>query len=310
MTQNRNSILLTTLLLLSGATASLLFFGLRKDTVDKNIFKVDDQASIDQVLFETNGQKVELKYSGTKWMVNNKYEADPQLIDVFFASVMQAEPKRKLSGAQKDSINNKLQSSGITVSFWQGENRSKQFWVVGNDQKTETYFKLAGDDPYFVTIPGYRVYVASIFELLENEWRDKRIFNFNWQNFKSLKAHFVQKPSQDFTVSLVNGLFGIEEVTVADTTKLSGYLESIFNLRADRFLSEQEALAYDSLLATTPYFQLEIQDIAKHTYRLDVFYISEKEKLLIAKMNENQVLLLQPLVASRLLRVRDYFIFR
>lgn len=310
MMQNRNSILLITLLLLSGATALLLFFGLGKETVDKNIFKVADQASIDQVQFETNGQKIELKYNGSKWMVNNNYEADPQLIDVFFASVMQAEPKRKLSGAQKDSVNRKLQTSGVTVSFWQEEKRSKQFSVVGNNQKTETYFKLVDDDPYFVTIPGYRVYVASIFELSENEWRDKRIFNFNWQNFKSLKAHFAQKPSQDFTVSLANGLFGIEEVAVADTTKLSGYLESIFNLRADRFLNEKEAQAYDSLLATIPHFQLEIQDIAKHAYRLEVYYTSEKEQRLIAKMNENQVILLQPFAASRLLRSKDYFILQ
>jgi hypothetical protein len=310
MMQNRNRTLLLTLLLLSSATGALLFFSSGNEAVDKSIFKISNQATIDQVQFESKNQKVELKYSGAKWLVNNKYEADPQLIDVFFASVMQAEPKRKLSGVQKDSINNRLQTSGITVSFWQEEKQSNQFWVVGNNQKTETYFRLANDDPYFVTIPGYRVYVASIFELSENEWRNKRIFNFNWQNFKSLKAHFAQKPSQDFTVSLANGLFGIEEVAVADTTKLSGYLESIFNLQADRFLNEQEAIAYDSLLATTPYFQLEIQDIAKHAYRLEVYYTSEKEQRLLAKMSENQVLLLQPFAASRLLRAKDYFILK
>jgi Domain of unknown function (DUF4340) len=253
--------------------------------------------------------KVELKFDGTKWRVNSNYEADRQLVTVFFASVLQAEPKRKITSAQVDSIKNRMAKEGIKVSLWEGEKSAKEYWVSGNDQKTETYFQLANDVPYFVTIPGYRVYVASIFELTENEWRDKRVFNFNWQNFKNLKAHFPQQANQDFTVSFANKLFGIEEVAVADTTKLSNYLEAIFNLQADRILSKEEASAYDSLFATEPFLQIEIQDIAKKTFTLKIFSSIGKNQPIVAQMNEERILL-QPQAAASVMRRREYFVMK
>jgi hypothetical protein len=311
MTPHRNSKLLITLLLLTAATVALVFFGgSDKIDLDESMFSVADQNNIDRVVFESSTEKIELTFNGSKWMVNGRYEADAQLVTVFFASILQAAPKRKLSGVLLDSIGKKMEEKGIAVSLWQGAELAKQFSVVGNDQKTETYFQLQNGDPYFITIPGYRVYVASIFELSENDWRDKHIFNFNWQNFKSLKARFPQQSKQDFTVSLINSLFSIEEVAVADTTKLSGYLESIFNLKADRFLGIREAHLYDSLLASPPLFQLEIEDIAKHVYSLNVYYSKEKDQPIVAKTHEEQLLLLQPAVAARILRARDYFIMR
>ena len=306
MSENRNIKLLISLIVLSAATALLFFFtGGNRSSFDKNIFKVLDYSTIDEVVFESAEGKVELKFNGTNWKVNGKYEADAQLITVFFASILQVEPKRKISGPQQDSIKSRMTEKGITVSLMQVNEMKKQFSVVGNDQKTETYFQQKNEAPYFVTIPGYRVYVASIFELTESEWRDKRVFNFNWQNFKSLKAHFAIQPKQDFTVSLAGGLFGVEEIAVADTTKLSGYLEGIFNLKADRFLSAAEVASYDSIFSNPPAFQLDIQDIAKRGYRLAI-YSSPKDQVILAKIN-GEAIFLRPTIAARVIRTRDYF---
>jgi hypothetical protein len=310
MQKNKNLRLLISLMALSIATALLFLFGNpNRSDIDKTIFKVTDQNTIDKVVFESTKGKVELKFDGAKWKVNSTYEADGQLVTVFFASILQAEPKRKITGAQQDSVKQRMAKSGVKVSLMQDENLEKEFWVSGNDQKTETYFQLANDVPYFVTIPGYRVYVASIFELSENEWRDKRVFNFNWQNFKNLKATFPKQSKEDFTVSLANKLFSIEEVAVADTTKLSGYLESIFNLQAERILTRAEASAYDSLLATVPVLQLEIQDISKRSFELKIYAPQGKNQLVVGMMQDEPVLLRPQSVAS-VVRGRDYFVLK
>jgi hypothetical protein len=310
MQKNKNIRLLISLIALSVATALLFLFGNpNRSDVDNSIFKVTDQNTIDKVVFESVKGKVELKFDGAKWKVNSTHEADGQLVTVFFASILQVEPKRKITGVQQDSIKQRMTKSGVKVSLMEDGNVEKEFWVSGNNQKTETYFQLANDAPYFVTIPGYRVYVASIFELTENEWRDKRVFNFNWQNFKSLKSHLPQQTNQDFTISFANKLFGIEEVAVADTTKLSNYLESIFNLQADRILSPEEATAYDSLFATSPLLQIEIQDIAKKTFGLKIYPPQGKGELVIAKMNEEPILLQSQAVAS-VMRGREYFVMK
>ncbi|MFN8888829.1 MAG: DUF4340 domain-containing protein, partial [Cyclobacteriaceae bacterium] len=230
-------------------------------------------------------------------------------VTVFFASLLQVESKRELTGTFRDSIQQRLKQTGIQVKLWEGDVIVKEMTVVGNEQKTETYFQLPGEEPYFVTIPGYRVYVASIFELTANEWRDKRIFNFNWQNFKSLKSHLPADSAQDFTVSLGDGLFGIEEVAVTDTTKLSQYLESVFNLRADRFLTAEEIQQEDSLLAAKPILVLTIQDIAKHQLRLSVMGNSKKSGGLIATINQEPIML-QPRRFEPLFRKRSYFVLK
>jgi hypothetical protein len=310
MQGEKNIRLLISLIALSTVTTLLFLFGnSNRSDIDKSIFKVTDQNTIDKVVFESVKGKVELKFEGAKWRVNSKYEADAELVTVFFASVLQAEPKRKITGAQQDSIKNRIAKEGIKVSLWVGEKREKEYWVSGNDQKTETYFQLANDAPYFVTIPGYRVYVASIFELSENEWRDKRVFNFNWQNFKNLKAHFPQQPSQDFTISFANKLFGIEEVAVADTTKLSGYLESIFNLRVERILTKTESTPYDSLRATEPMLQIEIQDISKRTIDLKIYPPTKRSELVLGVM-QGEPVLFRPTSVAPVVRRKDYFLLK
>jgi Domain of unknown function (DUF4340) len=308
MQQKRNVRLLISLVVLTASVLLISLLGYRPNNeVDRELFKVADQAQIDKVIFESDSSKIELKFNGTRWWVNDK-EADRQLIKVFFATILQAEPKRKVSGAALDSVKKHV-AEKTKLTLWVSDQVAKEFFVAGNSTKSETYFSFDGNDWYVVTIPGYRVYVASIFDLGENDWRDKRIFNFNWQNFKSLKAHFPQQPNQDFTISFANKLFGIEEIAVADTTRLSNYLESIFNLQAERILAPEEAKKYDSLFAAEPFLQIEIQDISMKAFRLKIYSSLGKSKLVVAKMNEEPILVQTQLAAS-VMRRREYFVLQ
>ncbi len=310
MQEKKNIRLLISLFAISGLCI-LVFFGGRRERaeVDKNLFRVEDQTQISKIVLSTPGknQEVEIRFDGTRWMVNNSFEADNQLITVFFATLLQAEPKRPVAEALQDSIANRLEQQGIRVKLFEGEQLVKDFWVSGNDQRTETYFQLAGDKTsYLVTIPGYRVFVASLFELSEAEWRDKRIFNFNWANFKSLKAQFARQPNEDFTISFSNGLYGIVEVEVADTTKLSNFLESVFNLEADQFNTKPSA-RYDSLLKTTPAYSITIMDIANRTYQLEVFPPLKGEQVILGRLNDNLSALFSPKQIAQISRKRSYF---
>jgi hypothetical protein len=311
MQEKKNIRLLISLFAISGLCIVLVFFGGRSERVevDKNLFRVDDQTQVSKIVLSTPSkhQEVEIRYDGTKWMVNNSFEADNQLITVFFATLLQAEPKRPVAETLQDSIANRMEKQGIHVKLFEGEQVVKDFWVSGNDQRSETYFQLADDKKsYLITIPGYRVFVASLFELSEAEWRDKRIFNFNWANFKSLRAHFPQQVNQDFTISFANKLFGIEEVAVADTTKLSTYLESLFNLQADQFNINSSA-RYDSLLKTVPTYSITVLDIANRTYQLEVFPPLKGEQVILGRVNDNLSALFSPKQIVQISRKRSYF---
>ncbi len=311
MQKKKNIRLLISLFAISALCLLFAFFrnaGTRAD-VDKNLFRVEDQTQVNKIVLSTPGknQEVEIRFDGTRWMVNNSFEADNQLITVFFATLLQAEPKWPVAETLQDSIADRMEKQGIRVKLFEGEQTVKDFWVSGNDQRTETYFQLDGDKTsYLVTIPGYRVFVASLFELSAAEWRDKRIFNFNWQNFKSLKTRFPQQSNQDFTVSFANKLFGIEEVAVADTTKLSNYLESVFNLQADQFITASSG-KYDSLLKTVPVYSITVTDIANRTYRLEVFPPLKGEQVILGRLNDTLSALFNPKQIAQISRKRSYF---
>ncbi|MFN6087271.1 MAG: DUF4340 domain-containing protein [Cyclobacteriaceae bacterium] len=305
----RNVKLLISLIGLSVLASVMFYFGNRDSSgIDKTIFEVVNQDRIDRVALTSQRGTVELKFDGVKWKVNTAYDADRQLITVLFATVVQTQPKRKLTGAQRDSVSKKMSRDGVRVLLSEGETLNKEYLVCGNEEKTETYYQLAGEEEiYLVTIPGYRVYVASIFELGESGWRDKGIFNFNWQNFKELKVHFPQQASQDFSVTLVNNLFSIAEVSVADTTKLSGFLESLFKLRAEQILSKTESARYDSVLNGSPIVELVIQDISKRSFELKIYPPQKGNGLVAGKMNQSETVLLSPRAAAAVSRGRDFF---
>jgi hypothetical protein len=310
MQEKKNIRLLVSLVVLIGLCVVFIFFGSSKNTVDvdKELFRVEDQTQVNKVVMESKQGNIELKFDGSKWLINNSFEADRQMVKVFFATILQAEPKRLMAEGIQDSVSNFLVNNGIHVTLFEDETLVKDFWVSGNERKTETYFQLAQTKiPYLITIPGYRVYVASIFELTASEWRDKRIFNFNWQNFKSLKAHFPQQANQDdFTVSFANQLFGINEVAVADTTKLSNYLESVFNLQADQFPTNIPG-KYDSLLKTVPVYSIKIMDIANRAYQLEVFPPLKGEQVILGRVNADLPAYFNPKQIAQIVRKRSYF---
>src|SRR6478735_3423878 len=163
MQRKRNIQLLFALAYLIATTVLLLFFFNRKDEViDKNIFRVQDLKQIDKIVLTKDEQVIELKFDGARWKVNNQL-ADRNMIDVLFATLQQAEPKRSVTESLQDSIGTLLKNDGVKVSLFGADELQKEFLAGGNATKTQAYFKdLTKGESYLVVIPGYRVYASGI----------------------------------------------------------------------------------------------------------------------------------------------------
>ncbi len=273
---------------------------------DKNLFQIDDLDKIDHVRIESPKGKTDLKFNGTKWLVNEKYEADRQMITVLFATLKQTIAKRLVASNLQDSLQKEITNNGIKISCFEAGNLAKEIWAGGNAQKTETYFQLKSGKPYLVTIPGYRVYVASIFELASNDWRDKQVFNFNWQNIKSLEVTFPSDPKQNFKASFQNKSFSIEGIAT-DTTKLDGFMDALLQLRSERILDSSEIGNYTNDLLQKPMMEIVIQDVANRSYPLILFPLEKGSKYVIGKINE-EVVFVNPFVLRDIFRKREYFV--
>ncbi len=276
--------------------------------IDRDYFKIPELEKIDRVSLTSSRGSVELKYAGNRWRVNDTWEADAQMIKVLFATLQQAEPRRPVSATLKDSVSQWLKNKGIHVTLWEEGISKTAFIAGGNTLKTEAWFlKEEEAMPYIMNIPGYRVYVSGIFELDVQGWRNKRIFDFNWRNFKSLTATFPSEPKQNFEIENKQGYFGIKSLTATDTAKLNNYLDNVSLLFATRFI-ENGLPAIDSLTANVPAARIEITDIADRSYSLELFALRNKDNEVYGRLAGGQIVTLNKIKIAEIVRKKEYFL--
>ena len=155
----------------------------QKPAIDPAYFAVTDTEQVDRVTLATADDTVALTFDGSRWRVNNRWDADVQMIKVLMATLRQAEVHRAVPVSMVDTVTRQLDRLGIQVSVQEAGIERIRFLAGGNPQKTESWFLKEGEArPYIMIIPGYRVFVSGILELKEGGWRNKRIFEFNWRN--------------------------------------------------------------------------------------------------------------------------------
>jgi hypothetical protein len=309
MQRQKNIWLLLSLAVMIVLIVGLFIFNISQynSSINKGIFQIEDLEKVDRVVLQSGKEKIDLNFNGTAWMVNGVHEADRQMIKVLFAALKQIEAKRAVASSVQDSVKKEIRTNGIKVSCYEGETRVQEFWSKGNAQNSETYFQLSDGVPYLVTIPGYRVYVASVFEVPTSDWRDKTVFNLNWQNIKSVAVKFPKNEKQNFTASFQNKIFSIENIKETDTTKLASFMDALIQLRADRILTAEQSHQYDSLLATNPLEEITVQDIANRNYELKIFPLQKGKSPVIVVRNED-ILELNPMALQGIYKTKDSFV--
>ncbi|MBT1705669.1 DUF4340 domain-containing protein [Chryseosolibacter indicus] len=306
MQEQRNKRLFISLVVLAVITASVFYLTQQEATsfVDNNIFKVSDTEQIDRVVLDSKNGRVELSYVNSRWIVNKQYPADGNMIKVLFATLQQVNVKRPVSAKQADSISRKIRGEGVHVLLYEGETQRKSFYAGGNNVKTQAFFTTeVGNEAYLVNIPGYRVYVSGIFELNSDGYRDKYVFNFNWQNFKSLEADFPANPADNFKVEFERNFFTIKGETKVDTAKLNTFLDNVSLLTVDEYRSNNTIA--DSLAGLKPVMTLTIEDIATRKYLLKL-YSPERKGQIMGLINENPGLFNKKKI-SAILKPKSFF---
>ncbi|HMG91795.1 MAG TPA: DUF4340 domain-containing protein [Chryseolinea sp.] len=308
MQEKRNKRLAILLVVLLGTTASVYWFG-KYETgyeVDPAMFKQVDLNTVDEVVLESSSGKIDLKYEGARWKVNEKFNANSDRINVLFATLQQAEAKRPVALSLQDSLSAVLQETGVKVSLRTAGEVNEVFYAGGNGSKNQAYFLQENTTvPYIVTIPGYRVYVSGIFELAESEWRDKYVFGFNWRNFQRLETRFPTNPANDFVVEMDNGLPVLRGIQEVDTTKLNSLLDDISLLMVDDFRPANSSL--DSLAKTGPIVSVLVLDIGGREYRLQLYRGDDNSRDYFGIINGTQWARFDTDKIAAIVRGRNFF---
>jgi hypothetical protein len=306
MQEQKNKRLAVALVVLTGITVAAYWLSSVEKTerVNKDIFRVADLQAADRVELESAGGKVALTFNGSRWKVNDRYDADRNMIEVLLATLREAEPKRPVAASLQDSLRSELAKSGIRVSVYSAQAPLKRFIAGGNALKTQAYFMdETTRQVYLMTIPGYRVYVTGILELTENQWRDKYAFGFNWRNFASLEAEFPERPAENFRVSMQGNFFTIDGMPRTDTAKLNTFLDHVSLLTVNEYL--EPGRFTDSLTQATPLMIIKVLDIAKKEYFLEIF--RERTSQVPGLLQKKQGVIFNRLKIQPILRPKSFF---
>lgn len=306
MLEKTNKRLAVTLALLIIVIVAILFARSQRedDVVDANTYNAFDLKSVDQVVMSTSEWKTELKFDRYRWRVNDKFDADRNLVDVLFATVKQARPRQPVASSAQDSVTSILKQKGVQVSLYSQGEKQITFYAGGDDDKKTSWFlKENGDEPHVMVIPGYRVYVSGIFEVPPTSWRDKLVFNLNWQNFSGLEAIY-KNPAGNFNVFMEKSQVFIPGIE-ADTAKLNTYLDQVSLLTVDEFIPGNSIT--DSIGNTQPQVRLVIRDIASREYILEIFAADDR---FYGRLNNEMWAIIDRNRVLPILRPKEYFVRR
>lgn len=237
--------------------------------IDKKQFTLNQQTVITDVVLSSKSGINKLSYLNGEWVVNDKYELDPNMRDVFFSVLSQLEIRREVSQSQNDSLINLITSKGIEVSVLNNRELVKNYWIWGN-KDSQMSFLMDEEQAYVVHIPGYKSYVAGIFEVPEGDWRTRRVFTALFTNLNTLK---IEYPDDDIEFRYKDRFFEITDIR-ADSTQLISSLENLLFLQTDQYLQPSEYPTYipDDIESKPPFASISATKLAGSKEEVKLFY--------------------------------------
>jgi len=245
---------------------TVIFINLREDgsriSVDENKFALQDTSLISKIgIFKSTGESIFLEKESGKWQVNKRYVLDPSMKKVLMAVLHQVRVKRTVPKNKIESINEDLQKKGHRIEIIMDDGSRNEF-IAGGNGISISYFKYPGEDPLIVFLPGYESYVSGIFDVTENDWRDRLIFQTSWLGLKKLTITYPGNPADNVIIEPEKDLYRVENVFPLDTISLMNFLDQVSYFYTDQYVRSGQVFAYDSLKDTVPYALFNIDAVS------------------------------------------------
>lgn len=223
-----------------------------------DLFMIRDTTRIEK--FQFHSKILDHYFSRQEgWKLNNKFPSDPNLRKMLFTVSKRVKVSRALTGNEKEQLLKRNEEMGTSVILTvDGVERS--YSVVGNANKTKTYF-IENQEVYQVDIPGYQDFIASIYELKRDQWRDRLVFNGNWRTIQKMEVIYPEKSDKNLLIRFKETFYEVDDLTQIDSSAVVAYLNQFEYMQANERISIGFSPAYDSLVQTPPEIIISISDI-------------------------------------------------
>ncbi len=199
----------TKLLILFVALAAIVYFLMvRKPWTsfnrEKSDFAIEDTASITKIfLADTKNEQslLERQPDGT-WMVNGKFKADENKLNLLLQTMHDMKLRNPVSSAEHNTVIKELTVAGIKVEFYTAKGLLKTIYVgqITLDQ-SGTYMMIDGSSAPFIThIPGFVGYLTPRFNTRQIKWKSKLIFDSKPETIQRIEVQYPAAPQKTFAI--------------------------------------------------------------------------------------------------------------
>ena len=242
-------------------------------------FAVPDTASISKIIISGSGNSNEMERKAEGfWLMNKKYKVAPYLMALLLTTIRNVEMQRPLGKNEAQTVIEDLKVRYKKVDiFVKGE--LYKTYLVGDDAQGNlgTYFKFEEGDPYVCHLRGFTGFLSPRYNVIENEWRNKILFQSSPQTLQSVEIKYFASPVDNFKISFEGKYFSIEGASRFDTSAAAGFILAFKKIYLERYLLGFDKRTNDSLLKKMPEWSINLVDIDPEKSHLVNFYPSGED---------------------------------
>jgi hypothetical protein len=257
-------------------------------------FAVKDTGAITKIFMaDMKGTQVVLHRRGSGWLVNGKYEANQDRIELLLDVICKLEVKNPVPLSAMDYVIRGLAAKGIKVEVYKNKKKPFKVFYVGGATQDElgTYMVLDTRKkvPYVVWVPGFNGYLSEgYFYTVEVEWRTKSIFRYDPVDISKVDVIYQNTPDQSFSLKAgENKYFKIdplvkqkELITQVDTKKIKKFLMGFTDIQFLSVIKEMDTMRKDTLAHSAPAITIVVTDNKNVNKVLKLFLrLSDKRTL-------------------------------
>jgi hypothetical protein len=297
MQRRKNIRLLAILIFLIAVTALVMTVDTtgRGAAFDEKLFAINDTSQVERVVISGGHFTNELKKENQQWIVNGRYRLDEGLRRTLLPVLREIRIRRSVAETNKDEVISLLQEQGVKVEIFGRRGLISSFISAGVQEENLTYFMETGKkQPYVVHLPGYESYVAGLFEITENDWRDRIVMSINWQSLNQVRMAYPDEEGKNFAIKAGGNFFSVPGIHSLDSARIFDYLQDAQYVLTDKYLHQGEMPQYDSLAQTRPFAVLSLETIGQQAPEtLTFFPLQENGRYLLGKTGTGQLALFE-----------------
>ena len=262
---------------------------------DDALFVIEDVNAIQAVVISQGQNTVELSKGKEAWELNKTYEADESFLQVLFSILNQVKVKRIVGTLNQSS------SGSVEIQFG---DEVMTFDFASDQLGTSSYF-IQNGSTYQVEVPGYRDNVVNIFQLSEDQWRSRVVFDGSWRSIQKLN---LTSDQGELAIRFVDQFFEVDGIAEIDSSGVVDYLNQFQVYQANEMISPGRFPELDSLIKTEPIAVLKIDDIqSPDAITFEIFpNISGQSYHLVTK-NKSEMMVFDRRRIQSLLKFREDF---